>query len=149
MAKPIDVAPDSAMSGAIPRGVSADEDLAAILTALAESGALSFLRALLEQREALADRLLEQMNSEPTRRGLRILVTFAMGLGSLPEDSGTRVTDAISSALAQADAALKAADGEKMSIWVLLGFLKDPDIARAIHYLAGFIKGLGAYLENP
>lgn len=149
MAKPIDARPQSSTEAFLGDGTRLEDDLEAIVQALDEAGVLSFLRALLEQRQPLADRLMEKINSEPTRRGLKTLVTLTMGLGALPENSGSRLIAALEEALAQGEVALKSEDADKMSIWALIGLLKDPDIARGVRYLAGLLKGLGAFLGAP
>ncbi|NMP24209.1 DUF1641 domain-containing protein [Sulfobacillus harzensis] len=149
MAKPIREVPLRAMAGnAVSRRDTAEENLEAILDALQEAGVLRFVRALLEQRQPIAEQVMAKMDTDPTKRGIKNAITLAMGLGSLPEDFGPRVMQALQHGMKRAESASHAPDADKMSIWQLMGMLKDPDVARAIHYLMGFLEGLGKALGS-
>lgn len=148
MAKPVTEVPEGAQAASLPPGAPLGDDAAAILAALSDAGVLAFLRALVEQREVLSEQLLTKLNTEPTRQGVKNLVTLSMGLGALPQEAMPPLLAAVGQGLHEAQNAVQAEGADKTSLWTLLGLLKDPDIARSIHYLAGFLKGMGQALKS-
>ncbi|MCL5116766.1 MAG: DUF1641 domain-containing protein [Firmicutes bacterium] len=149
MANPIQHAPPGTQAGDSVHAVaSADENLAAILESLQDAGALRFIRAFLEQRQPLAEKLMEKMDTEPTKRGLKNAVTLMMGLGALPDGIGVALMSALTQGFERAGEASQLPDADKMSVWQLMGMLKNPDVARAVHYLMGFLEGLGKALKT-
>ncbi|MDA8205380.1 MAG: DUF1641 domain-containing protein [Thermaerobacter sp.] len=147
MAKPIIEMPESATAGnAVRSGDAAEENLEAIVEVLQEAGVLRFVRALLEQRKPIAEKVMNKMDTDPTKRGLKNGLTLALGLGALPDGFGMTMITAIKQGLNRAQEASHAPSADKMSIWQLMGMLKDPDVARAIHYIVGFLEGLGKAL---
>lgn len=149
MAKPIAVVPPTATAGedAI-NGAAAHDNLDAILDGLEAAGVLRFVRALLEQRQPIAVKVMHKMDTEPTKTGLKNAVTLAMGLGALPDGFGITLMQALADGARRAGEASHGPDTDKMSVWALMGMLKDPDVARAIHYLMGFLQGLGKALKQ-
>jgi uncharacterized protein YjgD (DUF1641 family) len=145
MAKPISAQPEARPTGEL----DGRDDIEVILRLLAESGTLAVVRALLEQRQPLADQVVDTLNSAPTRRGLKALATLAMGLGTLPDGSAERAVVAAHQALAAGDAALHDGKGDAMSVWTLIRLLKDPDVARGLRYVVGLLRGLGASTRSP
>lgn len=125
---------------------SGTDDLDAIVSSLEEAGVLSFLRALLEERTLLMEQLVTKLDSEPTKRGLKNGVTLLMALGALPEGVANSLAATLNAGLRSAEKAESSPEAEKMSIWILMGMLKNPDVARAIHYLMGFLEGMGQHL---
>lgn len=148
MAKPVKDAPQAAQSSSLPPQPPFGDDAEAIWAALGEAGVLALLRAFLDQRQPLSEIVVQKLNTAPTKRAVKNLVTLSMGLGALPEEAGTALISALNLGLQHASQAAAAEDAGKMSIWAVLRLLKDPDIARAIHYLAGFLKGMGKALES-
>lgn len=149
MAKPITAIPPAATAGdTVHQAASAQDNLEAILESLEAAGVLRFVRALLEQRRPIAAQVMHKMDSEPTKTGLKNMVTLAMGLGELPDGFGTTLMQALADGARQASRASRGPDADKMSVWALMGMLKDPDVARAMHYLMGFLQGLGKALGD-
>lgn len=149
MAKPIVDVPPSATAQEPMQQPTDSDNLQVIIDELEQAGVWRFLRALLEQRKPIAAMVMDKMDTEPTKRGLKNAVTLTMALGALPDGFGLTLMRAVQSGLHQAESASQSSDAEKMSIWQLMGMLKDPDVARAVHYLMGFLKGLGAHLDDP
>lgn len=145
MAKPITDVPFSATAEEANRRDSAAAHIEAILDQLEQAGAWRILRALLEQRQPIAEMVVRKINTQPTKRGLKNAITLAMGIGELPDGFGADAINALQSGLAQARAA---SESTKISFWQLRNMLKDPDVARAIHYLMGFLKGIGSVLDD-
>lgn len=125
-----------------------EENLQVIVDALQEAGVLRFVRVLLEERQPIAEKVIKKMDSEPTKRGIKNAVTLMMGLGALPDDFAPLMVDVLQQGIQRAQSASHDPEAEKMSIWQLMGMLKDPDVARAIHYLMGFLPGLGKALQS-
>lgn len=149
MAKSIIKIPPTAQAGDLVHGeATAQENLDAIVEALQDAGVLRFVRALLEQRQPILDQVMQKLDTEPTKSGLKNAITLAMGLGALPEGFGTTLTEAVRQGLHRAEEASHADDADKMSLWALMGLLKDPDVARSIHYGMGFLQGLGRVLGD-
>ncbi len=149
MAKPIVDLPPSATARELVPPDSASKNVEAIIEELEQAGVWRFLRALLEQRKPISEMVMEKLDTEPTKRGLNNAVTLAMALGALPEGFGLSLMGALQSGFHEAQSQSQGPDADKMSIWQLMGMLKDPDVARAIHYLMGFLKGLGTQLGDP
>jgi uncharacterized protein YjgD (DUF1641 family) len=148
MAEPIDTIPETAVAGRRPAERHTDENLTAILDALEEAGVLTFLRALMEQRAPIARRLITRLDTPPTKRGVKNLLTGVMALGALPEDSGARIGAAVVRGLETGRQAAEAPRADRLSLWTLVRLMRDPEIARAVHYLAGFLKGIGIALKT-
>jgi uncharacterized protein YjgD (DUF1641 family) len=150
MANPITMIPPTATAGPdVDQTPSTTENLTAILDALEAAGVLRFVRAVLEQREPIAAQVMHKLDTEPTKTGLKNVLTLAMGLGELPDGFGTTLMHALAVGASRAGEASQEPDADKMSIWALMGMLKDPDVARAMHYVMGFLQGLGKALAQP
>ena len=149
MAKPIVGVPSTAQAhDLVKEEASAQENLEAILAALQDAGVLRFVRALLEQRQPIAQKVITKLDTDPTKTGLKNAVTLLMGLGALPDGFGVTMMEAVQAGLSDADAASHQHDADKMSVWALMGMLKNPNVARSIHYLMGFLNGLGKALGD-
>lgn len=149
MGSPISRVPDTATAdGLTTPTASAGEDWAAIVQALEQAGILRLVRALLEQRQPVAEQLIMKLDTEPTKQGIKNALTLAMGWGRISEETVKVLVEAVAQGLRQAQKASHSPAADKMSIWALVGLLKNPDIARALHYLMGFLEGIGRALND-
>lgn len=151
MAEPIRAVPATAQAGeAVHVQETAEQSWHAILDELDQAGVLRFVRALVEQRQPLSQQLVQKLDTEPTKSGLKNALEFMMAMGRLPDGAAGTLTEALISGLTRAGEAAAGPEADKMSVWTAMARLKEPDVARAVNYVFGFLEGLGRHLnQNP
>lgn len=127
---------------------SLEEDWKAILESLDEAGMLSFLRAIVEQRQPMTDKLIKKMDSAPTKNGVKTFIRMMMALGDFDPEGIDATAKALAQGFAVAQQAAAEPEADKMSVWSLMGQLKNPDVARGMHFVMGLLEGFGQALKK-
>jgi uncharacterized protein YjgD (DUF1641 family) len=118
-------------------------DILRFVRGLRSAGVLEFLTALLEQKDSVLHLLIGELDKPGVKKAVNNLEQLADFLGSVPPDTLHRTLQAAGRGFDKMGQAQQASGNDSLSIFQLLGSLKNPDIARALRTILAFLEGFG------
>ncbi|OLZ08122.1 DUF1641 domain-containing protein [Sulfobacillus thermosulfidooxidans] len=125
------------------------EALLRFARAAQDAGVLPFLTGLLEQKNSVLHILMEELNQDSVKKAINNGEQIAALLGNIPQNAFHNAIEALGQGLTHMGSLPATDTHEGMSIFQLLGSLKNPDIARGLRALLGFLEGFGQALATP
>ncbi len=118
-------------------------ELLRLARALHDAGILAFFTGLLEQKDSVMHLAIGELNKPGVKKAVNNLEQLADFLGSIPQDAWQRALQAAGHGLEKMEQSQNDPGQDSLTIFQLLGSLKNPDIARALRSLLAFLEGFG------
>lgn len=106
------------------------------------SGVLSFMQGMLEAREPIGEIVMNKLNTDPNKNGMKNMIQMVMATGQFEPAQIARMVSAFSEGSKEAGDIIKNPDSDKpLGFFALFSLFKEPAIARTIRASVGFLRG--------
>ncbi|AUW94839.1 MAG: DUF1641 domain-containing protein [Sulfobacillus thermotolerans] len=118
-------------------------DLERFVHALKTAGVLDFVTGLLEQRDSVLHLVINEINQPGVKMAVNNMEQLAAFIGTIPQETWHVVLMAAANGIKSMNDPKASTQNEGMGIFQLLGALKNPETARAVRVILGFLEGFG------